>query len=188
VEPVGRPTLVSKNKNETTYRYGRWLITTTKKSESTFAGGLRKTTNWTVWNAIDMVTNDPKDMREGTGGIIAAQKELDKVTSPEPVAEPAAECEFGRARNAAEQMRGLLKVELKTDYPRLSELALEPKAKRTKVLAKIRELLLERVRRNLRLVRVLVSRHRRPRTVQPKKMRRMLIGQLDLSTALQTSP
>jgi hypothetical protein len=143
VEPVGKPTLVSKNKNETTYRYGRWLITTTKKSESTFAGGLRKTTNWTVWNAIDMVTNDPNDMREGTGGIVAAQKELDKVVSPEPVAGTGVESEFGRARNAAEKMRDLLKVELKTDYPRLSELALEPKAKRTKVLAKIRELLLE---------------------------------------------
>ena len=85
-------------RGEATYKYGKWRISTKKMREYRYAGGTRKATNWTSWNAYSTdPADDPTKIITGTGGANFAAKELDKLDTkkaPEPeavVAEPTAE-------------------------------------------------------------------------------------------------
>ena len=62
-------TKIDKYKNETTYRFGKWLVKVERKAEKTYACGMSKTTTWNVWSAINMETFAACDNKNGVGGI-----------------------------------------------------------------------------------------------------------------------
>jgi hypothetical protein len=73
-----KPVKVSSYRGESTYTFGKWLVYTKRRSESTYSCGMRRTTSWTTWSAHTRGTEDAK-FADGTGGIRDAAKALAKL-------------------------------------------------------------------------------------------------------------
>jgi len=72
---------ISKRKNQTTYRVGKWVVTVERESSRTYACGLSRTISWSQWSAINMDTLKVSDNRSGNGGIRDAVAKLNQLAT-----------------------------------------------------------------------------------------------------------
>jgi hypothetical protein len=76
-----KATKISKHKNQTSYRVGKWLVTVERKSIRSYSCGLSRTASWSQWNAINMDTLSVSDNRSGNGGIREASAKLNQLAT-----------------------------------------------------------------------------------------------------------
>jgi hypothetical protein len=76
---AAKPTKVTSFKGETTYRLGDWLIYTESRTDRSYSCGLSRVSHYTVFTGH--TTNGDGRTIKGTGGIKAAQAEIEKLNA-----------------------------------------------------------------------------------------------------------